>query len=160
MRGVAAALLLLLGCGKSDVPARPAGLSPEDERRRDALVAATDDAAFDDQLGALYKSGQASSILVLTEALLRLPWEKDLAPKNRYDLRMRLMRVSWTLDKLLLSGDHDLLRYAYMNARAGEGGDPAKAAAELRAWTLDRLPKFVWHPEDNEFSLPENAATR
>lgn len=89
------------------------GLTRQECREVQAVLASSDDAGFDSYLGTLAASGAPRSILVITHVMFELPWEPELEPRHRGDLRMRKLRVESALDDLVASTQHDGLSARY-----------------------------------------------
>lgn len=150
MRCALATILLAAGCSSSPSPAK--GLSSEDQRRLEGLLRSPTDQRFDEMLEQIAGSGDPGSILLLTHAMIQLPWVKELDPHGRGDLRMRKVRVEQALDHLVASPEHEQLSARYFRAATGDG-PVDEAAHALIQWTLDPKQKFVWSPEDKRFSV-------
>lgn len=120
---------------------RHEGLSPAGEARLRGLL----DLAgpeFATRARELAASGEREDLLVLTHALLELPWVPELEPRGRGDRRMRLIGIEGLLDDLVAAPGHDGLRAACFRALAGGRGDADEAAEALLDWTLEA--DLVW----------------
>ena len=157
MAGTSMVLFLsLMACGSAQnrshrVPEK--GLSSEDQLNLDDLLRCKSDELFDRMLEQISLSGKPSSILVITHAMILLPWEKDMEPKHNEDLRMRKLRVERVLDHLVKSSKHDGICAEYIRALPEEGRNLELAKRALVDWTIENMLRFQWDKDERAFYM-------
>ena len=151
-----ALVLYLTGCtleeGLLHQPT-PRGLTPDDSGLLKGLLQNQSDESFDQRLKEISKSGERASVVILTHAMFRLPWVKELEPRLRGDLRMRKLRVEKTLDHPVAYSLHDTLSAYYFRALDDGKGAIDSAETDLLNWTLGCLPQMSWDSEFKVFRL-------
>jgi len=145
-RLLAVPCLLALGCGPgARKPVQYPGLGQEDVKTLHALIAIEAPTAFEREVIRLRQSGEYRSVLVLTHAMIELPWIPELEPKHRTDFRMRKLIVEYYLDQLVAAPLHDKLSAAYFRAVTGRRGysiEETKRA--LLEYTIENRTRLEW----------------
>jgi hypothetical protein len=145
-RLLAVPCLLALGCGYgARKPVRYPGLGQEDVQALHALIAIEAPEAFEREVIRLRQSGEYRSVLVLTHAMIELPWIPELEPKHRSDFRMRKVIVEYYLDQLVAAPLHDRLSAAYFRAVTGrEGYSVEETKRALLEYTIENRIRLEW----------------
>ena len=121
------------------------GLSAAGQEKLIRLLGSqTDMDRFAHELEKVASSGGFESVLIVTHAMLELPWIESLKPLHRYDVRMPKVAVERRLDQLVGAVEHDCLSACYFRALVDGRGDPEEAATTLLDWTLHHRDRLKW----------------
>lgn len=153
-----AMLLLTLGCGSRDAMTSNAssatkngtryGLSDIGDSTVDRIILLDDRAEFDAAVEAVAVSGKENTFVILTHVMFELPWNPDLAPKGRSDLRMRKCALENRLDRL---GHPDGLSARYFRAAIKGRGSIEDTKKRLLDWYLESQYRQEWLPDRGYF---------
>jgi hypothetical protein len=110
------------------------------------LLKPPSDETFDRSVDTLAHSGKPASVMTLTAAMIQLPYEKNLAPRQPGDLRMRKLRIARELGRLLPIPERDQLMAKYLRALLEGQGSPKTTGDALLAWTKENQDNLRWDP--------------
>ena len=107
---------------------------------------------FRQRVDGLKKSGAKQSLVILTHAMIELPWIPSLFPMSRSDKRMPKIYVSEALDDLIVSTELHRLSVTYYRSILSDDEISASAAEErLIDWIIANLENLHW--DGNRFNL-------
>ena len=142
-------LLVSEAAAEEQAKSKPArGLDDITQRKLDDLLKVQrDHESFAKKLEEVSATGKYSSVIVLTHAMIQLPWDDTLKPKHRTDRRMPKLAVERRLDELVAAPEHDKLSAQYFRAVLKNEGDVKEAEKQLLDWTIRKEKELQWDGE-------------